>query len=84
MKKINKEGSFSLTTRLKFAIIAVDGDDEKKTVREFVDNRFLARDSRAFREHIKNTQPDVDMSIVLDSGEEADVPIGLNFFWPDY
>ena len=84
LKKLNKEGSFSLTTRLKFAIIAVDGDDEKKTVREFVDNRFLARDSRAFREHIKNTQPDVDMSIVLDSGEEADVPIGLNFFWPDY
>ncbi len=84
LKKLNKEGSFALTTRLKFAIIAVDGDDDKKTVREFVDNAFLARDSRAFREHIKHTQPDVDMNIVLDSGEEVEVPIGLSFFWPDY
>ena len=43
----------------------------------------LARDSRAFREHLKISQPDVDMSIILDSGEEVEVPLGLNFFWPD-
>ncbi len=84
LKKINKDASPELTTRLKQAIISVDGDAEKKTVREFVDNYLLAKDSRALREHIRLTQPDVDMNIVLDSGEEVTVPIGLNFFWPDY
>ena len=83
LKKISKDASPELTTRLKHSILSVDGDTEKKTIREFVDNFFLAKDSRAFREHIKLTQPDVDMSIVLDSGEEVTVPIGLNFFWPD-
>ena len=72
-----------LTTRLKQMILSVDGNEEKKDIRDFVDNYFLARDSRAFREHIKNTQPDVDLTYILDSGEEVAVPIGLNFFWPD-
>ena len=84
LKKINKEGSSDLTTRLKHIITSVDGSEEKKDIREFVDNRFLARDSRAFREHISQTQPDVNLSYVLDNGEEVVVPIGLNFFWPDY
>tara|TARA_B100000674_G_scaffold18300_1_gene12957 strand:- start:134 stop:862 length:729 start_codon:yes stop_codon:yes gene_type:complete len=84
LKKINKDASPELTTRLKQAILSVDGDSEKKTVREFVDNYLLAKDSRALREHIRLTQPDVDMNIVLDSGEEVTVPIGLSFFWPDY
>ena len=84
LKKIKKEGSAELTTRLKHLITSVDGSEEKKDIREFVDNRFLARDSRAFREHIAATQPDVNLSYILDNGEEVVVPIGLNFFWPDY
>ncbi len=83
LKKINKEASPELTTRLKHIITSVDGKDEKQDVRDFVDNYLLARDSRAFREHIKNTQPDVKMEYVLENGEEVVVPIGLNFFWPD-
>ena len=84
LKKINKENSTELTTRLKYLITSVDGSEEKKDIREFVDNMFLARDSRAFRDHIASTQPDVNLSYVLDNGEEVTVPIGLNFFWPDY
>ena len=84
LKKLNKESSPSLTTRLKYMITSVDGKDEKKEIRDFVDNYLLARDSRAFREHIKATQPDVDLNYILDSGEEVTVPIGLSFFWPDY
>ena len=83
LKKINKEASPELTTRLKHVITSVDGKDEKQNVRDFVDNYLLARDSRAFREHIKSTQPDVKMEYVLENGEEVVVPIGLNFFWPD-
>ena len=84
LKKLKKENTAELTTRLKHLITSVDGSEEKKDIRDFVDNRFLARDSRAFRDHIQNTQPDVNLSYILDNGEEVSVPIGLNFFWPDY
>ena len=84
LKKINKENSSDLTTRLKYLISSVDGDSESKSIREFVDYKFLARDSRAFREHVNATQPDVNLTYILDNGEEALIPIGINFFWPDY
>lgn len=83
LKKISKESSPELTTRLKYLITSVNGDREAKTIRQFVDTQLLARDSRALREHIKNTQPDVDLTFTTDSGEEVAIPIGLNFFWPD-
>ena len=83
LKKLNKDASPEMSTRLKHMILSVDGNEEKKDIREFVDNYLLARDSRAFREHVKNTQPDIDLTYIVDSGEEVSVPIGLNFFWPD-
>jgi hypothetical protein len=62
----------------------VNGDREAKTIREFVDNVFLARDSRALREYIKEVQPDVDLTFFPDgSNEKVSIPVGLNFFWPD-
>jgi len=84
LKKINKSHSPELSTRLKYIITSVDGDSEDKTIRKFVDNYLLARDSRSLREHIKTVQPDVDMNYVTDNGEEVEVPIALNFFWPDF
>jgi len=83
LKKIDKDASAEMSTRLKYIITSVNGDSEPKTIREFVDNYLLAKDSRAFREHMRDNQPDVDMNYVLDSGEEVTIPIGLNFFWPD-
>jgi len=83
LKKLNKDFAPELSTRLKHMITSVGGDTDIKKIREFVDNQFLAMDSRAFRNHIRDTQPDVDMSFILDSGEEVTVPIGLSFFWPD-
>jgi len=84
LKKINNENTPELTTRLKYLILSVNGDTELKTIREFVDYGLLARDSRSFREHINKTQPDVNLSYMLDNGEEVLIPIGINFFWPDY
>tara|TARA_R110002020_G_scaffold136857_3_gene305507 strand:- start:21322 stop:22047 length:726 start_codon:yes stop_codon:yes gene_type:complete len=84
LKKINKNYSPELSTRLKYIITSVNGDSEDKTIRSFVDDYLLARDSRALREHIKLVQPDVDLKYVTDSGEEVEVPIALNFFWPDF
>ena len=82
LKKINKDSSAELSTRLKFMITSVNGDE--KAVRSFVDNQFLARDSRAFRKHIAEIQPDVDLKFYPDGVEEGvDIPIGVTFLWPD-
>lgn len=83
LRKLQKDNVPELTTRLKHIITSVNGEEDNKSIREFVDNYLLARDSRALREHISQVQPDVDMTITLDGGEEVDVPLGLNFFWPD-
>lgn len=84
LKKINKDNSPELTTRLKHLITSVEGKTEKKDIREFVDNYMLARDSRALREYIKEIQPDVDLTFFPDgSSDRISIPIGINFFWPD-
>ena len=87
LKKLNKLASPELSTRLKHMILSVNGDAEKKSVREFVDNYFLAKDSRAFREHIKTTQPDVNLKFEIERPDgdvkDIDIPVGITFFWPD-
>ena len=83
LRKINKDVSPELSTRLKYIITSVENDRDTKTIRNFVDNYLLAKDSRALREHIKNTQPDVDLTFTTDSGEEVAIPVGISFFWPD-
>jgi hypothetical protein len=87
LKKVNAQGSYDVTTRLKHTILAVNGDRETATVREFVDN-MLARDVRALREYIGKVSPDVDLKVSFtkangDVVEGVDLPIGVNFFWPD-
>lgn len=87
LKKMDKKSSPELSTRLKYMILSVNGDDEKKSIREFVDNYMLARDSRAFREHLKAFQPDIDLKFefVGADGIERDttLPMTVSFFWPD-
>jgi len=83
LKKINPNASPELSTRLKYIITSVNGDREKKTIREFVENNLLARDSRALRQEIKRISPDIDLTIQGDGGEDIAIPINLNFFWPD-
>jgi hypothetical protein len=83
LKKINPNASPELSTRLKYMITSVGGDRERKTVREFVENELLARDSRALRQEIKRISPDINLTIQGDGGEDIAIPINLNFFWPD-
>ena len=84
LQKINKDSIPEVSTRLKYLITSVDNDTEKKTIREFVDNYLLARDSRALRDEIKRVSPDVELVYNGDDVEEGiTIPINLNFFWPD-
>jgi hypothetical protein len=86
LKKLNKNSSPDLSTRLKHQILSVEGDDNKKVIRDFVDNYFLARDSSAFRAYLKTINPDIKMVFnhVTDNGEEeVSIPLQVQFFWPD-
>ena len=87
LKKINKNDNKDLTTRMKFMILSVNGDYEKTTINQFVDNAFLARDARAFREYYNTVNPGIDTNITYEfiEGIEEDlqIPINMNFFWPD-
>jgi hypothetical protein len=84
LKKINKDASPELSTRLKYLITSVEGKRDKKDIREFVDNYLLAQDSRALREYIREIQPDVDLTFFPDgSDDRISIPIGISFFWPD-
>ena len=86
LKKINKTGSPDLSTRLKHQILSVEGNEDKKTIRDFVDNYFLARDSSSFRTYLKSINPDIKMVFnhLTDNGEEeVSIPLQVQFFWPD-
>jgi len=87
LKKLKKE-SADLTTRLKYQITSVDGDDSSSTIRKFVDNDLLAIDSRAIRKFIEKITPDINLKVNClseETGEpfRSNINIGLDFFWPD-
>lgn len=87
LKKVNKNDSPEITTRLKYTITSVNGSRETKDIRNFVDNYLLASDARALRQYYNEINPDVNLTFTreLPEGgeEESPIPIGVNFFWPD-
>ena len=86
-KKISKDNSSELTTRLKQMILTIDGKSEKSYINNFVDNEFLSLDSLAYRKYLATITPDVDMNVTVkdSTGKEQviTVPITVRFFWPD-
>jgi len=86
-KKINKSASPEYSTRMKYLITSIEGDTSGKTVRDFVDTYLLARDAKALRDHVIKIQPDIELKTQItneyDELEEIDVPISLNFFFPE-
>ena len=82
LRKINPDAG-ELTTRFRFIITSVDGKRDMETIINFINNYLLATDSRALREHYKNTMPDVDMSYQGEDGRFRTIAVGLDFFWPD-
>jgi len=83
-KKVGSIVSPELTTRLKKAITAVDGDDKQVTINSFVDN-MLSRDSMALRTKMNEVAPDIDLEQEIEVGGESvtvTIPMTVNFFWP--
>jgi hypothetical protein len=87
ISKINKDNTSEITTRLRYIITSVNGERDLGAIAKFVNNQFLASDSRIFRNHIKDITPDIDftfdyVSPITGEKEALQVPFGLDFFYP--
>jgi hypothetical protein len=88
LSKFNKSGvSAELTTRYRFIIVEVDGKSDTKSIVDFINNKFVTRDTRALREFIKTFQPDVVMEYEYEDPESGEkevrpIPMGVGFFYP--
>lgn len=85
LKKINT--SNEITVRLRHQIVAVNGNREKKFIRDFIDNGLLAVDSLELRKYMRKVSPGIDFSFnfVGSDGyveEGVSLPIDVSFFYP--
>ena len=83
LEKLNPAGA-NITTRLRYAIVSVDGKDDRGVVNTFVEN-MLSKDSFSLREEIARVSPDIDMKQDIEMGGElvtVDIPMTVDFFWP--
>jgi len=81
------DSTFDVTTRLKYMIQSVDGNKDRGHITKWVQNLFLALDTKAFRKYVKEISPDMDLKFNFTSeltGEEEalDIPFGAGFFYP--
>jgi hypothetical protein len=87
LRKIDPNKTYDVTTRLKYIITSIEGKRDLKSIRDFVDNYLLAPDARALREYYNQIQPDINLKFIPEDdsydGEGIDIPVNLNFFWPD-
>jgi hypothetical protein len=79
--------SYDLTTRLKHIITAVNGNIDRTFINNFIDNQFLAMDSRTLRKVIRDNTPGIDSDVAFtcpSCGYQGNIslPIGPEFFWP--
>ena len=85
LKKTGSSITPELTTRLKYCIISINGDTDNATIRHFVDNELLSRDSIILRREINRISPDIQLTQDVEIGGElvtVDIPMTVNFFWP--
>jgi len=88
LSKISPNGvSPEMTTRLKYMIVAIDGNEDRNLIKKFVDTELTAMDSRSLRSHIRGNNPDLDMNFDFTCpacGHTARMalPLGVDFFWP--
>lgn len=85
-KKATNLTAGELTTRLKHQILSVNGDYTASSVRDFVDNYLLAKDSSYLRAYIGDITPDIDLTVnfTLSSGRDVSesLPLTTDFFFP--
>ena len=85
-KKLGSLQTSGITTRLKHLIVEMDGVSDKSELSETIEN-ILSKDSLALRNEISRIAPDVEMTQEVEFPEggtvEVDIPLTVNFFWPE-
>ena len=85
-EKLGGSSTGELTTRLKNIITSIDGNVDRSYINNFVDNEFLALDTRAYRQYVDSITPDIELKFdyMSQTGNQhrLDVPLGIEFFWP--
>lgn len=86
-KALSTSPESTISTRLRYCIVSVDGKTDKSLINAFV-GKMPARDSLMLRKYIEKNEPGIDMSQTVVCGEcnheeEVLTPIGTSFFWPD-
>ena len=88
LSRLNKGGvSAELTTRYRFMILSVDGQSDTQSITSFINNKFITRDTKAFREYIAKITPDINMEFDFEDEQTGEtevrsIPMGVGFFWP--
>jgi hypothetical protein len=76
----------AISLRMKHQITSINGDYSAKTIREFIDTAFMAKDSVELRKYINSITPDIStkITIAFKDGQEAevDLPMTAQFFFP--
>ena len=88
LQKIKNASTSDVTTRLRYTIVAVNGNNDKAEIKKFVENELTSRDSFELRKQVKERTPDVDMNFDFkceqcNHEERIGVPLTVQFFWPD-
>jgi len=87
LQKINPNGSFENSTRLKYMITSVNGKSDQASIRSFIDTQMLAYESREFRNYYNTISPDIETTITVEKNgyvqEGVSFSLDINFFWPD-
>ena len=85
LKSLKKIGQTAeITTRLKYMITSVNGNEEKSIINNFVDN-MLSKESLFLRGEVARITPDIDLSQEIEIGGDVvkvDIPMSTEFFWP--
>ena len=84
-KKTGTQVAPELTTRLRYLIKEVDGDNSPAVINNFAMN-MLARDSMALREEMRKVSPDIELRQEVEIGGDAvevKIPMTVSFFWPE-
>lgn len=85
-KALKGDVSKEVTTRMRYAILAIDGDRTPTVVTDFIEN-MPVRDVSAFRAHAREISPDIDLTFDFECpkcghSDRVGVPIDVTFFWP--
>ena len=65
--------------RMKHQITSINGDYSIKTIREFIDTAFMAKDSVELRKYINQITPDIStkITVTFKDGKETEVDLPM-------